>query len=81
MKFKNLFLFISFFCFFMYFSVVYANNEDTEKIDITNIQNEIIQTSSDLTKEPNLNSRSAIVLDRNSKTILYGKKENENRKL
>ena len=81
MKFKNLFLFISFFCFFMYFSVVYANNEDTEKIDITNIQNEIIQTSSDLTKEPNLNSRSAIVLDRNSKTILYGKKENEKRKM
>ena len=80
MKFKYSFLFILVFCFLMT-NIVYANNEDTEKVDITNIENEIIQASSDLTKEPNLNSRSAIVIDRNTKTILYGKKENEKRKM
>lgn len=60
---------------------VYANNEDNEKIDINNIQNEIIQTSSDISKEPTLNSRSAIVIDRNSKTVLFGKNENAKRKM
>ena len=59
----------------------YANNEEDEKINVNNIISDVIQTSSDISKEPILNSRSAIVIDRNSKTILFGKKENEKRKM
>ena len=32
-------------------------------------------------KIPNINSRKAVVIDRNSKKILYGKKENERSKM
>lgn len=80
MKFKYLYI-VTVLIFFFCASNVYANNEDNEQIDVTNIENEVIQTSSDISKKPNLNSRSAIVIDRTTKTILYGKKETEKRKM
>lgn len=39
----------------------------------------VIQTSSNITKEPKINSRAAIILDRNSKSIIYGKNEKTKR--
>lgn len=59
------------------FNFVYAD-------DVTNIENyeisqeiEAINVSADLNKEPTLNSRAAIVYDRTTKDIIFGKNENE----
>ena len=60
---------------------VLANNENTEEVNIDNIQKELIETSSDISKLPTINSRAAIIIDRKSKTILYGKSEKEKRKM
>lgn len=35
----------------------------------------VIQTTSNITQEPKINSRAAVVIDRETKTILYGKNE------
>lgn len=51
--------------------------EDT-KID-TNIIDETIETVASINSSPSINSRAAIVIDRNSKKILYGKNENTRR--
>ena len=42
---------------------------------------EVIETVSEVSKEPRINSRYAIVLDRQSKTILYGKNEKTKTKM
>ncbi|MBO4293672.1 MAG: hypothetical protein J5881_04740 [Clostridia bacterium] len=42
---------------------------------------ETIETSSNDTSLPDINSRSAVVIDRATNTILYGKKENEKCKM
>ena len=60
---------------------IFATNENTEEINIDSIQNELIETSSHIEEVPSINSRAAIVIDRNSKTILYGKNEQEKRKM
>lgn len=49
--------------------------EDSPQID--NIIESIEVSSNDISKEPNINARHAIILDRSSKLMLYGKKENE----
>ena len=41
----------------------------------------LVEASSNLTSEPTINSRAAIIYDRVSGSILYGKKENEKRKM
>lgn len=51
--------------------------EIEEETDYIWLQEEISSTSSNATTEPNLNSRYAIVLDRNSKAVLYEKNSNE----
>lgn len=57
---------------------VLADDENFE--DDINISN-FIESSSDIITEPTINSRAAIVYDRNSGTILFGKNENEKRKM
>ena len=51
------------------------NNEEEEKIP------ELVEAASDSAEEPNLNSRAAIIYDRNSKEVIYGKEENTKRKM
>ena len=52
---------------------VFADEEDLENpIDFSYITS----SSSEIITEPSINSRAAIVLDRNSGLILYGKNEN-----
>lgn len=63
---------------FSYFFPVYADDVDFESWnDFTSV----INTSADISNEPKINSRAAIVYDRTSGSILYGKNENEKRKL
>lgn len=50
--------------------------EETESVNYLSIS-----TSADIQKEPTINARHAAILDRNSKTILYGKNENEQCKM
>ena len=71
-----IYIFILFFIFnFAY--VIYADDR-IENFNIKEIQ-ETIETSSNPKSKPNINSRSAIVLDRNTNAILYGKNENQKR--
>lgn len=51
------------------------NNEEEEQIP------EFVEAASDSAEEPNLNSRAAIIYDRNSKEVIYGKEENTKRKM
>lgn len=51
------------------------NNEEEEQIP------ELVEAVSDSAEEPNLNSRAAIIYDRNSKEVIYGKEENTKRKM
>lgn len=77
MKFFKVFLCI-FILIFSYIFPVFADDEFVEsEFDISSV----LSSSSTSSNEPIINSRSAIVLDRNSKLILYGKNENEKRKM
>lgn len=71
-----IYIFILFFI-FNFFYVIYADDR-IENFNIKEIQ-ETIETSSNPKSKPNINSRSAIVLDRNANAILYGKNENQKR--
>lgn len=58
--------------------IAFADDEDFETInDISHYLN----ASADIMTEPTINSRDAIVYDRNSGQILFGKNENEKRKM
>lgn len=57
------------------FNIVFAD-EIEEDTDFLWVEEEILKASSNSTNEPNLNSRYAVVFDRDSKEILYGKNEN-----
>lgn len=64
--------------FFSYILPVYADDEDFENISDFF---PTINVSSEISAVPNINSRAAIVYDRSSGTILFGKNENEKRKM
>lgn len=59
---------------------IYADDIDYFSEDI-NISEEIAETSSNSIDIPDINSRAAVVIDRNSNTILFGKNENDKRKM
>lgn len=76
MKFYKI-LFCIFAIIFSYIFPVYADDEDYEiSSDISSIH-----VSSEISDEPSLNSRAAIIYERSSGTILFGKNENEKRKM
>lgn len=74
-----------FFIFIFLSSYVFADDlsssEDT--FDISEILGDIesIETSSDITQLPTINSRAYVVIDRNSNTILIAKNENQKKKM
>lgn len=57
----------------------YADDIETQEIAIDEIKEEAIQTVSNSTNEPKINSRAAIVIDRDTNTILYEKNSNQKR--
>lgn len=77
--FKNIFIV---FCIIMFsiFSFSYADDIDNIE-DKINIESALQEVSSNPTNIPSINSRAAVVIDRNSNTVLYGKNENEIRKM
>lgn len=73
---KVFFAFIIFILSFNY--IVLADDENEE---ILNNLDSLVETSSEIIEEPVINSRAAIVYDRTSGSILFGKNENEKRKM
>lgn len=77
MKFYKIFL--AFTVFILSFNyIVFADDENEE---ISNNLSALIEVSSSITDEPTINSRAAIIYDRTSGSILFGKNENEQRKM
>lgn len=69
-----------FLCFLILFStIIYADDMEEEDINQEEIKQEIVTASVEASKEPVINSRAAIVLDRKTKVPLYEKKSNEKR--
>ena len=60
-------------------SILYADDEIEEMI-IEDLE-QVIQTASETENKPKINSRYALVMDRNSKAILYGKNEKTKTKM
>ena len=63
---------------FLFEYIVYADDIDTEILEDIS---PYIETTSNIITEPSINSRAAIIYDRNSGLILFGKNENEKRKM
>lgn len=75
----SLFIFIILlFCFTC--SPIYADDIN-ESLEHLNIDKEVVETSSQLKNIPDINSRSAVVIDRVSNTVIYGKNETTVRKM
>ena len=56
-----------------------ADDLEVEEVDIQQIQEEVVQTAANVAEEPKIDSRAAVVIDRESKRILYSKNCNEKR--
>ena len=65
----------------LFSEVVYAAEEEKETVDVEEIVEEIEQASSTSVDTPNINSRAAIVIERNSQIPIYEKNSNERRKM
>ena len=77
MNFKKIFSIIMILYFFITPTSSFADDylEDNLDFDVA------VETSSDTSKMPNINARHAVVLDRASRTVLFGKNENEQCKM
>lgn len=62
---------------FSNFYIVLADDEEEEEEIEFNWEEEIIQTAAKSSNEPKINSRAAIVFDRNSKKVIYEKNSNQ----
>ena len=77
MNFKKVLLFICLFVVFLSTSLCYADDIDTSSdFDFTSAEVSSIDTSS-----PDINSKAAVILEKSTGTILFGKNENEIRKM
>lgn len=76
---------ISIFMFFifisMFFYVSFADDVDNETIDVSTELNSFIDTSTESIKEPDINSRACVVIDRKTNSVLFGKNENSKKKM
>ena len=77
--FKKLIIFSLIFCILIINNSVSAD-DGTDNISINEIE-DAIETVTEAVDVPKINSRYAIVLDRNNKTIIYGKNENTKTKM
>ena len=64
----SIFIFI-----FIFTTSSLANIDDDEEINLDEIEEEVIETSSQIETEPTLNSRIALVYDRTSGNVIYEK--------
>ena len=57
---------------------IYADDED-EEINITEVEEAIVESATEPIDEPIINSRAAVIYDRTTKEIIWGKEENAKR--
>ena len=72
-------IFLTFIILLLSFNCIVSADDVNEEIS-DNISS-FIEASSEVTNEPTINSRAAIIYDRTSGSILFGKKEHEKRKM
>ena len=72
-------IFFAFIVFILSFNYIVLADDENEEI-LSNIY-PLVEVSSNVITEPYINSRAAIVYDRISGSILFGKNENEKRKM
>lgn len=76
---------ISIFMFFifinMFFYISFADDIDYETIDVSTELNSFTDTSTETIKEPDVNSRACVVIDRKTNSVLFGKNENTKKKM
>lgn len=77
---------ISIFMFFifisMFFYISFADDIDNETIDVSTELNSFTDTyPTESIKEPNVNSRACVVIDRKTNYVLFGKNENSKKKM
>lgn len=77
MKFYKIFL--SFFIFILSFNYIVLADDENE--ELLNIFPSIIEVSSEISNEPIINSKAAIIYERSSGSILFKKNENQKRKM
>ena len=77
MKIYKIFL-IFFVCTLSFNYIVFADDEDEE---ISSNITSVLEVSSSIKNEPIINSKAAIIYDRTSGSVLFGKSENEKRKM
>ena len=77
--FKNK-IFILFLIFITCFTIpVWADDIEEEDISIEDLQALVVESAAQPIKEPNLNARAAIIYDRTSKEMIWGKNETQKR--
>ena len=69
-----IFMFFIFISMFVYVS--FADDIDNETIDVSTELNSFTDTSAETIKEPDVNSRACVVIDRKTNSVLFGKNEN-----
>lgn len=62
----------------IYKPIIYADSEEEEEIQANEIQ-QIVESSTKISDEPILNSKAAIIYDRTTKKVIWGKNENTKR--
>ncbi len=78
MNLKKLFSIMILFYFIMIPTLSFADDYLEEDIPLLDTE---IEASSELSKIPNINATHAVIFDRASKTVLFGKSENERCKM
>lgn len=60
-------------------TIVYADDDDEEEIENSEIQELIVESSGNVVDEPVINARAAVIYDRTTKKVMWGKNEDSER--
>ena len=74
-----IFMFFIFISMFVYVS--FADDIDTETLDVSTEINSFTDAYTEAIKEPDVNSRACVVIDRKTNSVLFGKNENSKKKM
>ena len=78
-KIISIFMFFIFISMFVYVS--FADDIDTETLDVSTEINSFTDAYTEAIKEPDVNSRACVVIDRKTNSVLFGKNENSKKKM
>lgn len=59
--------------------IVYADDGEEEEYNSNEIENLVVESSAKVVKEPQINGRAAVIYDRSTNEIIWGKNENQKR--